>query len=190
MLSPSKHCVYSLPVASGSCPSLAEPCLYRGSMSFLQWVREHLITADTVYGLILYSALIAGVSDKNDSVVEVLVISAASLVIFWGAHVYAGAVAGHGASRFAPALRRSLDESSGMLYAAILPSLALLLGAFHFLGLDAAVNLALLVATVMLGVLGYYTFAQSKRPLVIRILGGLGTALSGLLMIVLNVIVH
>ncbi|CAN5201050.1 hypothetical protein BH11ACT4_BH11ACT4_00950 [soil metagenome] len=160
-------------------------------MGFRQWVREHFVTSDAVYGLILYSALVAGVSDKNSNALEVLVFAVASLVIFWGAHVFAGTVAGHGAELgLGGALRRALGHSSGMLYAAILPSLALLFGVFGLLGADDAVNVALLVATVVLGVLGYYAFSQRKRPVVIRVLGGLGTALFGLLMILLNILVH
>ena len=160
-------------------------------MGFRQWVRDHFVTADAVYGLILYSALIAGVSDDHSEALEVLVFAAASLIIFWGAHVFAGTVANHGAELGLPAaLWRALGHSSGMLYAAILPSLALLLGVFTLTSADDAVSIALLVATVVLGVLGFYAFSQRRRPVVIRILGGLGTALFGLLMILLNIIVH
>jgi len=160
-------------------------------MGFRQWVRDHFVTADAVYGLILYSALVAGVSDDHSDALEVLIFAAASLVIFWGAHVFAGTVAGHGAElSLGAALRRALGHSSGMLYAAILPSLALLLGVFHLVSADDAVNLGLLVATIVLGVLGYYAFSQRRSPVIIRILGGLGTAVFGLLMIVLNIIVH
>ncbi|MEP6481163.1 MAG: hypothetical protein ABJA94_04060 [Rhodoglobus sp.] len=160
-------------------------------MGFQKWVREHFVTADAVYGLILYSALVAGVSDDHSSSLEVLGLSVASLVIFWGAHVFAGTVAGHGAEvSLGASLRRSFGHSSGMLYAAILPSLALLLGVFNLISADDAVNLALLVGTVVLGLLGFYAFSQRKRGIIIRILGGLGTAMFGLLMIVLNVVVH
>lgn len=159
-------------------------------MGFRQWVREHFVTPDAVYGLILYSALVAGVSDNHASPLEVLVFAVASLVIFWGAHVFAGTVARHGDEGFGRALLRAIGHSSGMLYAAILPSLALVLGIAHLVTVDDAVNLALLVATIVLGVLGYYAFAQRKRPVLIRILGGLGTALFGLLMILLNALVH
>jgi hypothetical protein len=160
-------------------------------MRFRQWVRDHFVTADAVYGLILYSALIAGVSDDHSAALEVLIFAAASLVIFWGAHVFAGTVAGHGADTgLGSAIGRALGHSSGMLYAAILPSVVLLLGVLRVLSVDDAVSLALLVATVVLGLLGYAAFAERKRPIVIRILGGLGTAFFGLLMIILNIIVH
>lgn len=160
-------------------------------MGFRQWVREHFVTADAVYGLILYSALIAGVSDENETALEVLLISVASLLIFWAAHVFAGTVAGHNADNsLGMSLRHAFAHSSGMLYAAILPSLALILGIAHLISTDNSVDLALLIATVVLGVLGYYAFSQRRRHVVIRILGGIGTAFFGLLMIVLNLIVH
>jgi len=160
-------------------------------MGVLQRVRERVVTPDAVYGLILFSALIGAVDDDDSEALEVLLVSVASLVIFWGAHVFAGTIASHGAdTRLGDAFRRTVSHSTGMLYAAILPSLVLLLGVFHVLTADDAVSLALFVATIVLGVLGYNAFAQRRRHVVVRILGGIGTALFGLLMIVLNIVVH
>lgn len=164
-------------------------------MGFRQWVRDRFVTADAVYGTILYAALIAGVSDMDETALEVLIISGVSLLVFWGAHVFAGTVAGHGVRagrevRLGAAVRLSFAHSSGMLYAAILPSAALLLGVFRVVVVDDAVGLALLVATVILGVLGYHAFAQRGSAVVIRILGGIGTALFGFVMIILNLLVH
>ena len=164
-------------------------------MSFRSFVRARFVTADAVYGTILYSALIAGISDDNESALEVLLISAFSLLVFWGAHVFAGTVATHGVRDgvqipLRAAALSALSHSIGMLYAAILPSVALVLGAVNLVSTDDAVTLALLVATVILGILGYQAFAQRRSPVIIRILGGIGTALFGFLMIALNVIVH
>jgi uncharacterized membrane protein (UPF0136 family) len=154
-------------------------------------LRARLVTPDAVYGLILFSALIGAVDDDDSEALEVLLVSVASLVIFWGAHVFAGTVASHGAdTELRTAFGRAVSHSSGMLYAAILPSLVLLLGVFHVLTADESVDLALVVSAVLLGVLGYSAFAQRRSPVVIRILGGIGTALFGLLMIVLNIVVH
>ena len=47
-------------------------------------MHDHFVTPDAVYGLILYSALIGGVSDDDSNSTEVLAISAVSLLIFWG----------------------------------------------------------------------------------------------------------
>lgn len=160
-------------------------------MGVLQRVRERIVTPDAVYGLILFSALIGAVDDGDSEALDVLLVSVISLVIFWGAHVFAGTIALQGAEkRLGLAFRRAVAHSTGMLYAAILPSLVLLLGVFHVLSAGAAVDLALLVTAIVLGVLGYSAFAQRRSPVVIRILGGIGTALFGLLMILLNIVVH
>lgn len=164
-------------------------------MKFGTWVQERLVTPDAVYGTILYAALIGAVSDDDESALDVLIVAAATLIIFWGAHVFAGTVATHGVKagediRLRTAIGRSIRHSSGMLWAAILPSLALVLGVARVLDTDSAVSVALLISTIILGVLGYRAFAERRSPVVVRILGGVGTALFGALMIVLNIIVH
>lgn len=164
-------------------------------MGFRSWVRDRFVTADAVYGTILYAALVAGVSDADATALEVLLVAAFSLLVFWGAHVFAGTIATHGVKNgeeipLGEAVRRSVGHSSGMLYAAILPSVALLLGVFRLLIVDDAVSLALLIAMVTLGLLGYQAFAQRKSTIIVRILGGIGTAFFGLLMILLNLLVH
>lgn len=164
-------------------------------MSILRWLRGRLVTADAVYGLILYSALIAVVSTDHGDSLEVFVVSALSLLVFWAAHVYAGTIAGHGMRdgsevRVRDALRTTIGHVSGMLYAAILPSIVLLLGATPALSYDASVNASLYVVLVMLAVIGYSSFAERRSRVIIRILGALGTAAFGLVMIVLNAVVH
>lgn len=164
-------------------------------MGFRQWLHDHFVTADAVYGLILYSALIAVASDDDSNALEVLIVSGLSLIVFWGAHVFAGTIATHGVKdgreiRLGAATWLSIKHSSGMLYAAILPSLALLLGVFHLVATDDAVSISLLLAMVVLGVLGYQAFAQRGAGVARRIFGGVGTAFFGLLMIILNTAVH
>jgi hypothetical protein len=158
-------------------------------------MREHFVTADAVYGLILYSALIGGVSDENSPAIEVLVVSASSLLVFWGAHVFARTIAAHGVKDGAEmtlgdASRHAFRESSGMLYAAILPSVPLIVGSFGLLTSDDAVSLSLLIAMIALGVLGYRAFAQRGSRVVTCVFGAIGTAFFGFLVIALKVIVH
>jgi hypothetical protein len=159
------------------------------------WVREHFVTPDAVYGLILYTAILGGVSDDDASSLEVLLVSAFTLVVFWGAHVFAGTIAGHGVRNghevtLGAATRLAIRHSSGMLYAAIVPTLIMLLGVFHAVEVDDAVSIALLAAMVILGVLGYQAFSQRGAKVIVRILGGVGTAFFGLLIVLLNLIVH
>ena len=164
-------------------------------MGFRSWLGARFVTADAVYGTILYSALIAVVSGDDDTSLSVLFYSLLSLVIFWAAHVYAGTVANHGVKDgkeigLRAAFRLAIAHSSGMLWAAILPSVALVLGGFHLLSYDVSVDVALWIAVVVLGVLGFLAFTQRRSRIVVRILGAIGTALFGLIMIVLNTAVH
>lgn len=172
-----------------------EPGRYLRQMRFRRWLHNHFVTPDAVYGLILYSALIGGVSNDDSSSFTVLFVAGTSLIIFWGAHVFAGTIAGHGVKegREVPlrtAMRIAIGHSSGMLYASILPSLPLVVGIFHLVSTNTAVDVALYIAMVVLGLLGYNAFAERKASIALRVLGGVGTALFGLLMIILNVLVH
>ncbi len=164
-------------------------------MKVRAWVRSRFVTVDAVYGLILYAALVAGVSDSHTDSFEVLWFSLSSLVVFWGAHVFAGTVVRHGetdgvTTRLRSAIWLSIGASSGMLYAAILPSVPLVLGAFHLLSTDDAVNYSLFASMLTLGVMGYQSFARRGKSLIIRILGALGTASFGFLVILINYLAH
>jgi len=160
-------------------------------MSSVQDLRHRFVTADTVYGIILFSALVAVVSDHDSEPLEVLLVSVFSLLVFWLAHVYAGTIAGHGREvRMGLAFRNAVRHSSGMLYAAVLPAVPLVLGVFRVLGEDAAVDLCLLVVTVILGLLGFLSFAERGHRIPMRIVGALSAALFGVLIIVLNTAVH
>ena len=66
--------------------------LYGVGMGFRSWVRERLVNADAVDGLILFSAPIAAICDYDSNALDVLVGAGLTLVVFWGAHVFAGAL--------------------------------------------------------------------------------------------------
>jgi len=164
-------------------------------MRFWRWIGDRLFTPDAIYGLILFSALISATSDANETAIEVLLIAGFTLVTFWAAHVFASTMATHGVGDEAgdalgASIRRAIGHSSGMLYASVLPSLALLLGVFGVLSTDDAVSLALLFAMILLGVLGYESFARRGRSRPVRVVGAIGTAFFGFLMILLNTVVH
>lgn len=155
-----------------------------------RWLREHFATPEAVYGLILYAVLIAGVSDEHSDVTEVLTISAISLLIFFLAHVFAHSLAAHGDHGFRGAVAHGIHHSSGMLYAAIPPTVPLLLGVFGVLDGESAEDFSLLATVVVLGVLGYSAYARRGSPVVLRLLGALGTMLFGFVVFLLNYLVH
>lgn len=161
-------------------------------MGFRQWVGERFVSVDAIYGLILYAALIAASSTEDDTnAAVVLVFSVFSLLIFWGAHVFAGTIVTHaGNMPLHKAIWSAMKHSSGMLWASVLPSVPLLLGAMSVLADDDAVDTALLVCTVILFLLGYTAFSRRKANVAVRIFGGIGCALFGTLVIALNAIVH
>lgn len=155
-----------------------------------RWLREHFATPEAVYGLILYSVLIAGISDEHTDTLEVLLTSAFSLIIFFIAHAFAHALSAHGDQGFRRSAVHGIRSSSGMLYAAIPPTVPLIVGLTGALSTDDAVNLALLVAMLVLGVLGYSAYARQGAIVAMRVLGALGTMAFGFVVFILNYLVH
>lgn len=186
----------------------------RARESALPRFLERFVTPEAVYGLVLYAAIVAAVSDEadepsaddptlviNDATIQlndsvaILIWVILSTVVFWGAHVFAHAVAGHGVrngreTSLGEATRLAFHHSAGMLYAPVLPSMALLLGAFGVVSDEWAIAAALWISTLLLGMLGYLAFAARRAKVYVRILGGFGTAVLGLVIIVLNAVMH
>ena len=117
---------------------------------FRGWLHRVFGRPSAVYGLILYSALIAGVADESTASLAVLLVSFVSLIIFFIAHVFAHTLSDHGEHGFWNALEGGVRESAGMLYAAIPSPLVLLAGASTRLDADDSVGIALLGATGVL----------------------------------------
>jgi hypothetical protein len=175
---------------------------------------HRFVTPEAVYGLVLYAAVVAAASDEaegadadpatlewNDASVVipeasgVLIWVILSMIVFWGAHVFAHAVAGHGVRDGQPvsvaaATRQAFHHSAGMLYAPILPTVALLLGALGILPDDVAIEAALWISVGVLGLLGFLAFVAKRSSWIISILGGVATAVLGLLIILINAVMH
>jgi hypothetical protein len=186
-------------------------------MSALSRFRDRVVTADAVYGTILYAALIAvsasyenagdGVPGDQPNVaididllspqsvdyLQVLEWSVTTLIVFWIAHVYARTIAGHGLRsgedrRLGFAFHHALVHSNGMLWSAIPATVVVLLGAIGILP-DAA-DWALVMNVLVLGVLGYQSLSERRRPVPVRIVGGVVTGLLGLAIILLDIAMH
>lgn len=172
------------------------------------------VTPEAVYGLVLFAAIVAAVSDESDDpgasggniVINdatypinestgVAIFVILSTLVFWAAHVFAHAVAGHGVRDGRPvpvreATKRAFHHSAGMLYAPILPAIPLFLGVFGVLPDEVAVESALWASVGVLAILGFLAFTARGANWVIRILGGIGTAVLGLIIIALNAAMH
>jgi len=155
---------------------------------------RHWGTPAAIYGTIVYASVVAAASAADDdqaSAVRLLLFSVVSIIVFWLAHVYSTALgfqgdAARAEDRVRDSLRHALDESGGMLEAAIIPSVPLLLAALGLLPPDFGVALALWLAVLMLALLGYSVFRRRGRPVLIGLAGALVTGSFGVVVILLK----
>lgn len=163
-----------------------------------RWLWRHWGTAPAIYGTIVYSSLVAAfgydAAHGGSNIGRVLLLSLVTLATFWLAHVFAGALAFHGTANVPThiweSIRHALFESTGMLEAAVVPSIPLLLGALGILEPRTAVLLSLWVTVGVLAVLGYIAFSVRHRSPLVRVIGAVGTAAFGLVAVGLEVLVH
>lgn len=158
---------------------------------------RRLTSSSAIYGTIVYAGLVGASSVyEEDDVEQVLFTSAITLVVFWLAHVYSAALAHHGDDRhegtvtLGASIRHGFEESSGMLLSAVLPTIPLIVGVAGGLAHEQAVNLALQVSTLMLFVLGCAAFVVRGSRWWWCLLGGVATALFGVVIIVLEAATH
>lgn len=154
-------------------------------------------TEAAVYGTILVSGLIALASYSGETSVRVLIKVGVTVVVFWGAHVYAGTVARMGEhagpearARLGQAFRGSLRHSLGMLTSASVPALILVLGTTRIIPDDIANDVALWSGVVILAFLGYVAFLRRGSSHLVRIVGALATASFGLAFVVMKAFIH
>lgn len=156
----------------------------------MRWIHERLASAPAIYGLIVFVVLIVSTSEDETDSWFVLLWSAIALFVFYLAHSFAEALAAHDQPDFSAAARTGLSHSSGMLYAAIPPSIALVICAFLGLDGDNSADWALLVGIVMLGYLGYQAAADRGARLWTRIGSAVVTALLGFIIMFIDYAVH
>ena len=154
------------------------------------FLRQRFATPAAVYGLILYTVLLAVASDDNPSVGEVLFISVTSLLVFFLAHVFAHTLGDHGELGLRRATVQAIHHSSGMLYASIPPTIVLIVAGLLGQDSDSATDSASVAAIVVLGVLGYFAYAKRTDSVATRLVGAFGTALLGALIMLLDYAVH
>ncbi|MGV2904031.1 hypothetical protein ACNPM4_20355 [Microbacterium sp. AGC62] len=156
-------------------------------------------TEAAVYGTILVSGLVAVSSAHGETSFAVLISVAVTVLVFWGAHVYAGTVArvsdrderarGERVGVRA-AFVASVKHSLGMLTSAAVPAIILLAGTTRVIPDGLANDLALWSGVVILAFLGYVAFLRRGSPQAVRLLGALGTASFGIAFVVLKALVH
>ena len=155
-------------------------------------ILDGIFSESAIYGIILVSALIV-VTGRGPDGWQVLLRVAATVVIFWVAHVFANLLASVGRSddlRPWTALAHGISETSGMLLAALVPLLIILLGALRVVSTNGAVWTALWVNVTLLAVLAYLGVARQGSRVWVRWAMAGGAALLGVLIVVLKAYIH
>ncbi|WP_431220614.1 hypothetical protein [Leifsonia xyli] len=155
---------------------------------------KHWGTPAAIYGTIVYASVVAAASGEHDdraSAVRLLIFSVVSILVFWLAHVYSAALGYQGDAarvrdRIRDSFRHAFAESGGMLEAAIVPSIPLLLAALGVLPADFGVALSLWFSVLMLAVLGFSVFLIRGRPVLFCLAGAVMTGAFGVAVILLK----
>lgn len=157
-------------------------------------VSRILMTEEAIYGLILVSGMIVVSNSLVGTSVNALLTVVVTVIVFFAAHVYAGTIArlaqeeGHGDLRSSFVM--SLHNSEGMLLASVVPVIVLLLGVTRLVDDDVAIWGALLIDTLMLGVLGWFAVARWTTRFWSRMGSALITAAFGGVIILLKSLIH
>lgn len=157
-------------------------------------VARVLMTEEAIYGLILVSGMIVVSNSLVGTSANALVTVAATVVVFFLAHVYAGTLArlaaeeGHG--DVAISVRAAIRHSRGLLAVAVLPLAILLLGVTGVLDDETSIWTALGLDVVVLGVLGWLAVAKWSDSVWARGLSALITAGFGVVVMALKALIH
>jgi hypothetical protein len=150
--------------------------------------------AGAIYGTILVTALVAGLSEDPDyDAAEILVSVVSTAIVFWLAHVYARVLGARldGDRRPARALTRSaLVAEWPLMQSAALPCAALLLGVAGAWSRNTAVTVALSLGVASLFTYGVLFARRLHRALAGALLTGAVNALAGGVIVVLKVLIH
>lgn len=153
-----------------------------------------IMSEEAVYGLILVSGMIVVSGSAESNAFNAFITVAVTVLVFFAAHVYAGTLgrlaATNGHAGLRASLRGSLRQSSGMLLAAVVPLVILLLGATDVVADSTALWTALVVNTVLLGALGWIAVSRWSTHWAPRLLSALITAAFGGVLIVLKAVIH
>jgi hypothetical protein len=148
--------------------------------------------ASAIYGTITANAVIAAAAGHLPPG-QILAITAATLAVFWLAHVYAQALAHHlkGMRRPRwPTIAAAMSEERPMLEAPATSLLVLLLGAFGLFGERATVRIALWVGVVQLVAWGVAYARRQQWAWPAALVAGAVNGTLGLVIVALEVLLH
>jgi hypothetical protein len=115
--------------------------------------------------------------------------------VVWVGHVFSDTVAkGFNVHPHPTSIRQlfhhAIVDSNGVLLAAVLPLLFLLLGAVGALDENFAYWCSLGVSVIVLGIVGWMLFQRRGNAWPIRLAGAVATAALGILVVALKALVH
>jgi hypothetical protein len=159
------------------------------------WRRLAIVAANprgAIYGTIVASAVIAAAAAAGKSPDRILAITVATLLVFWLAHVYAHLLdhqVRHDRTRWQVLASIMIQELS-MVAAPALSILFLLLGTLGVLNEPQAVRLALWTGVVQLFGWGIEAGRRRGRAWPAALLAGLINGVFGVVIIILEVLLH
>jgi hypothetical protein len=153
-----------------------------------------LVRPSVIYGTVIVSAVIVAAPD-DDPDLALILLTLGTIGIVWVAHVFSEIVAGEHTvtnppTPFRVVLVHAMEHGAGLLLAAILPIVCLLIGSVGGFTQAAAYFSSLGVGVLSMGVLGWFVFAHRGARWPIRLAGALGTALLGAGVVALNGFIH
>ena len=150
--------------------------------------------ARTIYGTILITALVAGLSEDDDiDAWQILVSVTATATVFWVAHVYAEVLsqrlaAGRSLSRVETV--KALEDEAPMLMAGVPAALALALAALGFYSTGTGVTLAIGVGVASLFAYGIVLAHRERASRLQTIFAASLNGAFGLVIVALKAFVH
>ncbi|MEN2742426.1 hypothetical protein ABCS02_32005 [Microbacterium sp. X-17] len=158
-------------------------------------VTRALMAEDAIYGLILVSAVLVASGTADATALQTFVNVFLTVIVFFAAHVYAGALArlagSEGASGFRASIGAAAKNSSGMLLASVAPLVILLLGTTRVIEDDTALWVALIADTLILAALGWVAVARWSTHWLARLVGAaIAAGFGGALYIVKVIVGH
>lgn len=169
--------------------SFAAPTDSARRLRLQRWFDDRFRTPVAIYGLIVYTTVVL-IAEEENSVAELLAIAISTLFAFYLAHVFAHALSDHGRHPLGEATRLAFAQSLGMLYAAAPTTIAMIIAAFFTTDASDVADAGIWTALAMLAVLGYSAYSRTGAKLWVRLLGAFGTALLGLLVVMLEYLFH
>jgi hypothetical protein len=156
--------------------------------------RGPLSATGAIYGTILVTALVAGLSEDPDySDEDILISVVATAIVFWLAHVYAHVLGDRlegGTHRLRELVRTAAGAESPLVYAAVLPCAALVLGLAGAWSRNTSVTIAVWLGVASLAAYGFRFGRRLGHGIPTSTLSAVANAFAGVVIVILKIVIH